>query len=300
MYNKIKFDIVKRFNLFAIISLVLIAVGLISLILLPFGVNLFNLDIEFAGGTSMNVAIHTQATQEVTQSISAKIKDLTGTSATVQSTGDGTEIIIKSTELTSEQRQSIFEALKEEYSLTNEDLLKTDNVSSVVGQDFKRSAFLSCIIAAALMLLYITIRFEFKSGLSAVICLIHDILVMLSVYVILQIPLNLTFVAAALTIFGYSINASIITFDRIRENNKAAGREAFENVVEKSIWQTVSRSINTTLTTLFTVIMLLILGVQSLKDFAIPLMIGMLSGTYSSVFLAGPLWVKFKGKPKKA
>ena len=149
------------------------------------------------------------------------------------------------------------------------------------------------------MLLYITFRFELTSGLAAVVCLVHDLLIMLSVYVWLQIPLDTNFIAAALTILGYSINASIIVFDRVRENLRTARREPFEEVAERSIWQTMGRTINTTLTTLFTIGMVFILGVPSLKQFTLPLIVGILAGAWSSILLSASLWAFFRRKFRK-
>ena len=151
--------------------------------------------------------------------------------------------------------------------------------------------------AAALILIYITVRFEIRSGLAAVICLIHDLMVMLSFYVIFRIQLNMNFIAAALTIIGYSINATIVVFDRIRENVKrTGGHEDFAAVVDRSITQTLRRSIGTTITTMMPIIFLLILGVDSLRNFALPILVGVISGCYSSVCVAGPLWNLLKGK----
>jgi preprotein translocase subunit SecF len=164
-----------------------------------------------------------------------------------------------------------------------------------VGNDLRDSAFRASALAAILILLYISIRFELRSGIAAVVALVHDLLVMLSMYVIFQIPFNMNFIAAALTILGYSINATIVVFDRIRENNKADLKEGFGDVVDRSIWQTMTRSINTTITTLFSIVLLLILGVSSIRNFALPLTIGVLSGFYSSVCISGPLWNKLKG-----
>ena len=188
---------------------------------------------------------------------------------------------------------------REKYSLSDDDLEKSDDVSASVGNDLKKAAFTSAFIAVVLMLIYITLRFEFTSGLAAVCCLIHDLLVMLSVYVIFQIPLNQNFIAAALTILGYSINASIIVFDRVRENMRTARKESFEDIAEKSIWQTLGRTVNTTLTTLFTVGMIFILGVSSLRDFTLPLLVGIISGAYSSIFLASSLWAFFRKHLRK-
>ena len=121
---------------------------------------------------------------------------------------------------------------------------------------------------------------------------------MVSFYTIFQIPVNTSFIAAILTILGYSINATIVVFDRVRENTRFAKKESFESIVNRSIWQTLARSINTSLTTLFTLVLLFILGVASIKEFALPLIIGVVCGTYSSVFLAGQFWVLFKGNKK--
>ncbi|MBZ4644832.1 MAG: protein-export rane protein SecF [Clostridia bacterium] len=153
---------------------------------------------------------------------------------------------------------------------------------------------MASLIASILMLIYITFRFEFKSGVAAVIAMIHDVLVMLTVYAVFRIPINTSFIAAILTILGYSINDTIIVFDRIRENRKYMKKEEFSNVVNKSIWQTMARSINTSLTTLLTITVLYILGVQSIKDFAFPLIVGIVSGTYSSIFIASPIWVMWR------
>ncbi len=301
MFERIKFSPTKNFKWILILSLLLTITGLFGILAAPFGMNLFNLDIDFTGGTTMHVALHTQVDQAVSSDVSKIVKDSSGQDASsIQKTGDGTEVIIKVKELSSETRAKVFDALKTKYSLEDKDLLQSDNVSSVVGQDLKTKAFLSALIAAVLMLIYITFRFEFKSGLAAVICLIHDLLVMMSVYVIFQIPMNMNFIAACLTILGYSINASIIIFDRIRENMKFARKESFSQVVDRSIWQTMPRTINTSLTTLFTIIMILILGVPSLKNFALPIVVGIVSGAYSSAFLAGPLWSFFRKTFKKA
>ena len=193
----------------------------------------------------------------------------------------------------SETRDAIFQAIAEKYGLQDTDNLKSDYVSASVGSDLRDKAIKASLIAVALILLYITIRFEFRSGIAAIICLIHDLLVMLSMYIIFRIPFNMNFIAAALTIFGYSINATIVVFDRIRENRKKEmGKRGvtFADIVDKSIHQTMTRSINTTITTLVVMLMLLILGVSSIRNFAAPICVGVIAGCFSSVFLSGPLW----------
>ena len=122
---------------------------------------------------------------------------------------------------------------------------------------------------------------------------------MLSIYVVLQIPMNMNFIAAALTILGYSINATIVVFDRVRENRKLLRKVTFDDLVNTSIWQTLTRSINTTVTTLLTIVMVMIFGVTSIRNFAIPISVGIVAGLYSSVFLSGPIWAKFMGRGKK-
>lgn len=296
------FSIVKHFKIFAVISVLLCITGLVSLLALPFGVNLYNFDIDFAGGTQMEFCMeNTELNADVLNEIQALVKDTTGVEPNApQITGDeNNEVIIRSTSLTSEQRADVITAMQEKYGLTDDDLISNEDVGKTVGDDLKKAAFLSAIVAVVLMLVYISFRFEFTSGLAAVICLIHDLLVMLSVYVIFQLPFNQNFIACALTILGYSINASIIVFDRIRENLRTARKESFESIADRSIWQTMGRTINTTLTTLFTIGMVFILGVPSLRNFTLPLLIGIVSGAYSSIFLSSSLWAFFRKRFKK-
>lgn len=296
------FSIVKHFKIFAIISAVLCITGLVSLLALPFGVNLYNFDIDFAGGTQMEFRMDsTELNASVLNDIQALVKETTGVEPNApQITGDAKDqVIIRSTSLTSEQRADVITAMQEKYGLTDDDLLSNEDVGKTVGDDLKKAALLSSVVAVVLMLIYISFRFEFTSGLAAVICLIHDLLVMLSVYVIFQLPFNQNFIACALTILGYSINASIIVFDRIRENLHTARKESFESIADRSIWQTMGRTINTTLTTLFTIGMVFILGVPSLRNFTLPLLIGIVSGAYSSIFLSSSLWAFFRKRFKK-
>ncbi len=296
-----KFPIVKNLKIFGVISILLCITGFVSLILLPFGTNLYNLAIDFAGGTQIEMNMHTEVTAAISDEISALVEEQTGVKpeAPVATGTERDHVMIRSTSLDTEQRAAVIKAMQEKYNLTDDDLEKSDDVSASVGNDLKKKAFTSAFVAVVLMLVYITFRFEFTSGLAAVCCLIHDLLVMLSVYVIFQIPLNQNFIAAALTILGYSINASIIVFDRVRENMHIARKETFEETAEKSIWQTMGRTINTTLTTLFMVGMIFILGVSSLRDFTMPLLVGIVSGAYSSIFLASPLWAFFRKHLRK-
>ena len=299
--GKQRFAILKNFKIFGGISALLVVTGLVALILLPFGKNLFNLSIDFAGGTEMEFNMHTEVTQDVQTEVSSLFKDATGVDASsVTSSGDGNEdVLIRSTSITSEQRAAVIDKMLEKYSLADTDILNNNDVSASIGSDLQRSAVICSVLAIVLMMLYITFRFEMTSGMAAVCCLMHDLLIMLSVYVWLQIPLDSNFIAAALTILGYSINASIIVFDRVRENLRTARREDFASVAERSVWQTMGRTINTTLTTLFTIGMVFILGVPSLKQFTLPLIVGILAGGWSSVLLSCSLWNVFRKKFRK-
>lgn len=302
MFQNCKFSFTKHFKIFAVISLLLVIVGIIGLVCIPFGVYLFNFDIDFLGGTTMQFELYTDVNADVTANVESIVKDVTGTtpSSVIKAGDSGTQVVIKTLELDSETRDQVFQAVAEAYNLPEGDQpIKSDYVSASVGADLRNSAIIASAVAAVLILLYITIRFEFRSGIAAVIALVHDLLVMLSMYIIFQIPFNMNFIAAALTILGYSINATIVVFDRIRENRKLMPKEEFASVVDHSIWQTMNRSINTTVTTLLAIVLLLILGVSSIRNFALPLTIGILAGCYSSVCLSGSIWNKLRGKGHK-
>lgn len=206
--------------------------------------------------------------------------------------------VIKTNELDAKQASDVKQALADKYGAIK--VISEDKVSATVGSELLGSSLQALLIAAVLMLIYISFRFELLSGLSAVLALIHDVLIMLSIYAIFRLPVNTSFIAAMLTIIGYSINATIVIFDRIRENTKYLKKETFSNIVNTSIWQSMGRSINTTVTTLITIVMVYILGVTSVREFALPIIIGLLCGTYSSIFLAGSFWCLFRGKKADA
>ena len=189
--------------------------------------------------------------------------------------------------------------MQETYGLTDDDTLGVEDVNATIGKEMQQKALTAACFAVLLMLIYISIRFELTSGLAAVLCLIHDLLIILSAYVLLQIPFNTKFIAVALTILGYSINASVILFDRVRENLKYARREVFADTVEKSIWQTMKRTINTSITTMLTIGMIFIFGVTSLRQFTLPMIVGIVCGAYSSIFLSGSLWTLLRRKFRK-
>jgi len=297
MKRKQLFDVVKSFKITGIISSILILPGLVSLVLALFGVTVFNFDIDFTGGTTMHINMERRVERADQTAIDDVVRSVIGVSASsIQTTGEGNgEVIIKIRELSGYERETLFAAIKERFNLSSDkNLLESDNVSAVVGKDLQQKAIVASLLAAGLILVYITVRFNLRSGLSAIIALTHDLLVILSAYVIFQIPMNLNFIAAMLTVLGYSINSTIIIFDRVRENMKLLSKQAFEDMVNISVWQTMARTINTSLTTLFPIVTILIFAVPVLRNFMIPLLVGICAGAYSSIFLSGPLWVAFR------
>lgn len=290
-----KFQIVKNFKIFGILSVLLCATGLVALLGLPFGLNLFNFTIDFVGGTEMEFNMKQPVTAEIESQVADLFQAETGVSGSVTAAGNsGEQVVIRSTSIDSETRAKVITKMNETFGLTDDDLYGNEDVSPTVGSDLQRAAITAALVAILLMLIYIAFRFELTSGLAAITCLVHDMLIMISVFVIFRLPVDGNFIAAVLTILGYSINASIIVFDRVRENLHSARRETFEEVAEKSVWQTMGRTINTTLTTIFAVGTIYVLGVTSLKDFTLPLLIGFVAGAYSSIFLASSLWGKYR------
>ncbi len=293
-------SVTKCFKVTRIISLLLILPGLIGIIASLFGAPFFNFDVDFTGGTSIQVSLHQEATQSVCNDIVALMKETVGISpSSVQSTGSGTakdEVIIKSAELTDDQADQVYAALAKKYGLAEDrtDLLSVDNISASIGKDLQRVAYTASLVAVVFILIYIWIRFDLRSGLAAIVCLTHDILVILSCYVVFRISMNINFIAAALTILGYSINATIVIFDRVRELSKKTRKQSFEDVVDEGVRQSMGRSINTTATTLIMIVLLLVLGVPSIRNFMLPLLIGIVIGGYSSVFISSPLWATFR------
>ena len=276
-------NVIKYMKIFIIISLVIIGVGLLTAIFLG-----FNSGIDFTGGTLIQIDFGKKiAVDEIRE-----ITDTIDKSASIVHTGDEqTEVIIRTAKsLDSEQRVEFFNLFKKKYQLTDEALVNQRKFEAAIGNETKIKALLSVIVATVGMLIYISIRFEFAFGIAAIIALIHDVLIGVSVYAILRIPINSSFIAAMLTIVGYSINDTIVVFDRVRENTKLMKKESFTNIVNASVSQTLKRSINTSITTLLAIGSLYIFGVEAIKEFALPLIIGIIAGTYSSIFIASPIW----------
>lgn len=288
-------NIVKnRFKFFAI-SVILIICGIAAMAFNQAkGNGIFNFDIEFTGGTEMTVHMGDVPNDEIVQ----VVKDVTGQSNPQVQKLIGTEnVTIKTQSMDSETRTELSKALKEKFSLTDDAILSVQDISGTISGEMQKTATVAVIIACVAMLIYITIRFmDLKMGVSSILALVHDVLIMLAFYAIFRIPVNNSFIAALLTVLGYSINATIVIFDRVRENKKLMGRSSTEEIINTSLYQTMRRSIYTSLTTLFAIGAVYVFGVQSVKEFALPMMVGIISGAYSSVFLSGSIWYTFTGK----
>ncbi|MDK2835580.1 MAG: preprotein translocase subunit SecF [Thermosediminibacterales bacterium] len=271
------------------ISSIIILIGLISMLL--FG---FNWGIDFTGGLILHYNIGKDFDiSDVRQILNNfNLKDYE-----VKKAGDfKQEVIIRTQVLTDEEKAEIYNAIKEKWPSAT--LIRTEKVDPIIGEELRHQALIALTIASIGMLIYITIRFEFKFAVAAILAIIHDVLVVLSLFSLLKIPINSPFVAAMLTIVGYSINDTIVLFDRIRENIKLMKKSSLEFMVNTSILQTMARSINTSFTTLITITALFIFGGETIKDFALALIVGIISGTYSSIFIASPLWLCWKLKEK--
>ena len=267
-----------------------------------------NYSLEFVGGTSTTVDFEEEYTlDELEDEVVPLVEEITEDSdIQIQTVQDSTSVVLKTRDLTLDEREELYSMLEDEFGVEEENITST-SISSTISSEMRTDAFKAIIIATICMLLYIWIRFrQFQFACSAILALVHDVLVVLAFYALSQISVGTTFIACMLTIVGYSINATIVIFDRVRENLKLADRDQKEDLAEianRSITQTLSRSINTTITTFIMVLVLFILGVSSIREFALPLMVGIICGLYSSVCISGSLWYMFKtgfrGKKKK-
>lgn len=248
----------------------------------------FNYDVQFIGGTSIQADLGQEFENN---DITAIIADTTGdTAPQVQKVGNGTSVAIKIKNIDDEQRMALNSAIAEKYGIEETDIT-VQEVSATFSSEMQKNAVISVVLACLAMLLYVSIRFrEFKTGLSCIIALIHDALIVLGSYAVFRIPMDSAFIAAVLTVIGYSINASVVIFDRIRENRKRYGRKNYVELVNNSLNQTLRRSLFTSLTSFFAIVCLYVFGVQSVKEFALPISIGIIAGTYSSVCLSANIW----------
>lgn len=266
------------------------------------GNGLFNYSLEFIGGTSTNVTFNEDySISNIESDIIPVIEEVTGdTNVQTQKVEDSTQVIIKTQTLDLDTREAMNAALVEKFQV-DESLITSENISSTIGSEMRTKAAVAVLIAVLCMLIYIRLRFkDIFFATSAVLALLHDVFIVIAFYGVARISVGSTFIACLLTILGYSINATIVIFDRIREELKVKKRnETIEDIVNRSINQTLTRSIYTSFTTFVMVAVLWVLGVSSIKEFAAPLMVGVVAGAFSSVCITGALWYVMKNKFSK-
>lgn len=258
-----------------------------------------NYSLEFKGGTSTNVTFNEDLTlEDIDANVIPVVAQVIGDNAIQTQKVQGTnEVIIKTKTLGVDEREALNQALADNFGVDKE-TIKAETISSTVSSEMKSSSVIAVLVATLCMLVYIWFRFkDIRFGASSVLALLHDVLVVLAFYAAVRVSVGSTFIACMLTIVGYSINATIVIFDRIRENLAEAGRKKdLQEIVNDSINQTLSRSIFTSLTTFIMVAVLYVLGVASIREFALPIMVGIACGAYSSVCLAGAMWYIFRTK----
>ena len=300
------FDFVGKSKIFFILSIVVILIGPAGMLMHEKNDGkILNYSLEFMGGTSTTVTFNEDfSIEELDAKVAPVVQEVTkDANIQMQKVTGGNQVIIKTRELSVDERQELEQKLVDEFGV-DETTISEESISSTVSAEMKSDAIVAVIIATICMLLYIWFRFkDVRFATSAVIALIHDVLVVLMCYVVLWISVGNTFIACMLTLVGYSINATIVIFDRIRENMKLMKGKDYKDIVNTSITQTLTRSIYTSFTTFVMIAILFIMGVSSIREFALPLMVGVLCGGYSSVCITGPLWyvmkTKIKDKKKK-
>lgn len=262
------------------------------------GGDALNYSLEFKGGTATTVTFQeAMSLEKANAEVAPLIEEIAGGAVQIQTVQDSNEVIFKTGTLSVDQREAVNKMLTDTFGV-DEKMITSETISSTISNEMKSDTIISVVVAIVCMLIYIRIRFsDIRFGISSIVALLHDVLVVLAFYAAARISVSNTFVACMLTIVGYSINATIVIFDRIRENmGSMTHKEDLQDVVNRSITQTMSRSIFTSLTTFIMVAVLYILGVTSIRDFALPLMVGIVCGAYSSICLAGSLWYILRKK----
>ncbi|MCR5271373.1 MAG: protein translocase subunit SecD [Lachnospiraceae bacterium] len=304
MYGRLKeikpLAFIEKRAIWFLISIVIVAAGFVSMGAHSASGYALNYSLDFIGGTSTTVPFNEEYDLATLESdVVPNISEITGDSNIQTTKVQGSnDVIFKTRTLTQDERESLITMFEENYSVES-DNISMESISSTVSSEMRADALRAVIVAVVLMLIYIWFRFsDPRFAVSAIVALVHDVLVVLTVYAILRISVGNTFIACMLTIIGYSVNDTIVIFDRIRENMKSvrstATEEEVKAIANRSLTQTLTRSIYTSITTFIMVFMIYILGVATIKDFALPLMIGLISGSYSSIFIATELWFVMK------
>lgn len=305
LYGRIKeerapIDFLGKRKIFFAVSVAVILIGFVFMgVNAGTGKGALNYSLEFKGGTSTNVTFDKAYTlKEIDETMIPDLEKVTDDpNIQVQTVANSNQVIFKTQTLDLEKREAFAKYMADEFGVEEKDIT-TENISSTVSSEMRVDAIIAVAIATVFMLLYIWLRFkDIRFATSAVVALIHDVLVVLAFYVIARISVGNTFIACMLTIVGYSINATIVIFDRIREEMKTKKRtEELDTLVNRCITRTLTRSIYTSLTTFVMVAVLFVMGVSSIKEFALPLMVGIICGAYSSVCITGALWYVMKTK----
>ena len=292
-----KFDIAGHRKIWFLISLVLIIPGFICM-----GVRGFNFGIDFTGGTIIDLRFAQPVTLTDVRSSLAKY-GLDGSTIQLAGAESGVEssenVMIRTVDLEENQRKEVMASLTQDVGSYT--VLREEKVGATIGGELITNAVLALVISWALIILYVAYRFEWRFGVSAVLALIHDIIIVLAVFSLTQRQIDSSFIAALLTIVGYSINDTIVIFDRIRENLKLHFRRGgdVDELVNRSIYQTLTRSLYTVFTVLFTTFALYWFGGETTKDFAFALLVGFASGCYSSIFIASQLWIELRNRTER-
>ena len=292
-----KFSIVKRYKIFFAITITFLIVGLASMFIKG-----FNMGIDFTGGSIMDLQFNkTVSVAEVREVL--KERDLGNAIIQLESDDSAATsakgVLIRTGVISDEQRQQVMTDLKSKVG--DFAIQRVENVGATIGGELIQQAVMAIVLSWILMIAYITIRFEFKFAIAAIIALIIEVSVTLSYFSLFHMELDSSFVAALLTVVGYSVNGTIVIFDRIRENLKIHRRsESMTDMVDNSIWQTMGRSVYTVGTSLFAVVAIFLWGGDTIRNFAFAMLVGFSSGAYTSTLLAGPLWMLLRGmKPGK-
>lgn len=291
---KIRFDILKRSKLWFAISLLIIIPGIFCMFTKG-----FNFGIDFTGGTIIEMEFQQEVTLPQVRDV---LREYNLDNATIQLSGDvsnveaSKDVMIRTMDLEENERKAVMASLKDE--IGDYTVLREEKVGATIGGELITDALMATVISWILIILYVSYRFEWRFGVAAILTLIHDVLIVLSVFSFLQKQVDSSFVAAILTIIGYSINDTIVIFDRIRENQRLHFKRGgdLNELANRSIYQTLTRSLYTVFTVLFTTFALYFFGGDTTKDFSFALLVGFFSGSYSSIFVASPLWVVLKNR----
>jgi SecD/SecF fusion protein len=263
--------------------------------------DILNYGLEFKGGTATTVTFNKQMNlEELTEQVVPFVEDIIDSSVQIQTVQDSNEVVFKTTTLDQAAREALNQMFREEFAV-EEGYITSETISSTISSEMTQDTILALVLALAAILIYVRVRFrDFRFGISSIVALLHDAALVVIFYAVVWLPVGNSFVACILTIVGYSMNATVVIFDRIRENLALIDKkEEVSHVVNRSITQTLVRSIFTSLTTFLMVVVLYIMGVTSIREFTLPLIVGILCGTYSSICLTGAMWYLMRKFVKK-